>query len=119
MPYIYLAGPYSHQDATVKEVRYELHRQAAWFMLRYKRWCYSPIVHCHPLAQYHELPTDFAYWQAYNEAMLAEADELWVIKLHGWMDSKGVAAEVKFADDLAMNIEFKAPEWFGIDNPEF
>ena len=104
MTYVYLASPYSHQDASMREARYSAARDATAWMLAQRIWVYSPIVHCHELCKVQKLPTDAAYWQDYNFAMLRSAKELVVLNIPGWLDSKGVAAEIDFARQRNIHI---------------
>lgn len=98
--YTYLASPYSHPSEFVREHRYIAAKAATVFLLKQSVWIYSPIVHCHELAKTSSLPKDFDYWQNYNRAMLRGATDLLVLKIEGWAESKGVAAEVKYAIEL-------------------
>ena len=97
MSYIYLASPYSHPDPAVREARYRAARDTAAWMLAQRLWVYSPIVHCHDLAQSAGLPTDFAFWGEYNRAMIASAESLYVLLLPGYLESVGVNAEIAYA----------------------
>jgi hypothetical protein len=93
---IYLATPYTHADPTIVEKRYEEAMAYTHYLLERKRWVYSPIVHCHELAKRHSLPTDFDYWRRYNYHILSRCDELYVLGIEGWRESKGVRAELEF-----------------------
>jgi Domain of unknown function (DUF1937) len=53
---IYLASPYSHPDATVRESRFRAACQAVVALLLTGEVVFAPIVHCHPLVEY-GLPT--------------------------------------------------------------
>lgn len=90
---IYLASPYSDPDPLVMERRFVLAEQATHYLLANKQWVYSPIVHCHALANRYELPRAFSYWQEYNQLMLDRADVLYVLQLDGWERSEGVTWE--------------------------
>lgn len=98
---IYLASPYSHPDPAVRELRYEHACAATAGLMRRGLHVYSPIVHSHPLVKY-ELPTDWEYWQAHDIAMLHRCQELYVLTLDGWMESKGVRAEIAEASLLEL-----------------
>lgn len=91
---IYIASPYSHPNPGVRQERYLLVRLYTARLLAAKSWCYSPIVHCHDLANAHDLPTDAAYWLEYDFHVLERCDALHVLSLPGWEDSKGVQAEI-------------------------
>ena len=63
---------------------------------------FSPILHCHPLAQHHALPGNYEFWRNYNHHMLRLCTEVWVIRVQGWEDSEGVRGEI--AEAFAHNI---------------
>jgi Domain of unknown function (DUF1937) len=96
MTFIYVASPYSHVDPKVRDQRY---RRVAYYissLLIQRRWCYSPIVHCHEVALTYKFPTSFEYWAEYNFAMLSAAEAMHVLTIEGWEQSIGVAAESAF-----------------------
>jgi hypothetical protein len=93
---IYIASPYSHPDKMVMDSRYQQVLGYTAELLRARKWCYSPIVHCHALASTYDLPRDAGYWMEYNFAMLTRCDTLHVLQMDGWQQSLGVAAEVAF-----------------------
>lgn len=62
---------------------------------------YSPIAHCHPVAQEHELPTGYAFWKENAYGMIRGATALDILLPEGWTittaDSKGVKSEARYA----------------------
>jgi len=80
--------------------------QVAMQLLKEEIWIYSPIVHCHEMAERHKLPKDFAFWEKYNRAMLETADGLYILQLDGWELSKGLQSEIKFATKLNIPLTF-------------
>lgn len=97
MSYIYLASPYTDPDPSVMERRYMVARRELGLLLRRGEHVYSPIVHCHHIAEDCELPRGWDFWWDFNKAMLAPARELRVLKLKGWRESVGVREEINFA----------------------
>lgn len=96
MGFEYLGCPYSGTPAE-REDRY---RQAEWacaILLKQGRWIYSPIVHCHVLAQRYDLPHEFEFWMHYDHAMLAASRGLLVLQLPGWEESRGLKSEIGYA----------------------
>lgn len=95
---IYLASPYSSHDRKVRTARYLSAREfiAKMYQGGYTMPIYSPIVHFHPMAEAHDLPTDHAFWWEINRHYLDLANHLWVLRLEGWVGSKGVAQEVDY-----------------------
>lgn len=103
---IYLAGPYSHPEATVRHKRYEqLTAKTAELMLE-GHVVFSPITHGHAVAEAHDLPTDFTWWEQQCLGMLRHASKVIVLTLDGWVQSKGVTAEIVFAHKLGIEIEY-------------
>ena len=108
--YTYLASPYSHATARVREIRYAEAKAATAWLLKKRIWVYSPIVHSHPLAILHTIPTDFDYWQEYDRAMIRGATDLMVLTIEGWEKSVGVAGEMKYAKELGKLISTVCPD---------
>lgn len=103
---IYLASPYSHDDPEVRERRFRQVCAAAARLMRGGHHIFSPIAHSHPIALAGNLPGDFEYWRAYDEAMIAACAEVWVLRLDGWQDSKGIEAEIMIAASTGKPVRF-------------
>jgi len=97
---IYLASPYSASP----QANFELTEAFVAEALRSGHPIFSPVVHCHQIALDYNLPGDFEFWKNFNFNMLRAADELWVLTLPGWKESKGVDGEVDFARSLGIPI---------------
>ena len=97
MSYWYLASPYSHPDAKLRELRFHAAMSATAWLIRQRKWTYSPIVHCHELASKHGLPTDAAFWGDYDLEMLSAADGMFVLLIDGWKASQGMKHEIIWA----------------------
>ncbi len=97
----YVASPYSHPDADVREHRYnEAMRATAWLLRTDPNLiAFSPIVYCHPMARRHALPTDAQYWKAFNEGIMTLSDRIYFLRLPGWEDSIGFKMEHDWAMD--------------------
>ena len=106
---IYLAGPYSHEDPKVREQRFEaLTKKAAELMID-GLVIFSPITHGHAIADRHDLPLDFQWWQNQCLDILSRATSMVVLRLPGYDESKGVSAEIAHAERLNIKIEFMNP----------
>lgn len=101
---IYLASPYSHPDAAVRQARYAQACRFAARLCRQGRLVYSPIAHSHPLAEL-GLPGDWGYWAEHNRHLLAACQEVVVLALPGWQESQGVAAELAYATELGLPVQ--------------
>lgn len=100
---IYLASPYSGTVEQMQERYLAAEASLAYWLLAGKI-VYSPIVQCHALAARYEMPTDFNFWQHHNRGMLRVAEELWLLTLDGWTESKGVTAETTFAQQCGIPV---------------
>lgn len=107
---IYLASPYSHSDPVMRRTRFLLAEQVTAHFIMQGAFIYSPIVHCHEMAERYNLPTDFAFWKAYNIDILRHADQFYILEIEGWLESAGVRTEQKFAADARIPSFFVSPE---------
>ena len=106
MKKIYLACPYSHPDPAVMEARFKEINQVAGDLMRQGCLVFSPISHTHPIAVCCELPRGFEFWEQHNRTFIDWCDELWVKRLDGWKESKGVTAEIQYADRMGKKIMY-------------
>ncbi len=109
MSLVYLASPYSHPDASVREDRFRAVCKAAGHMMAEGEFVYSPIAHTHPIACETDLPKGWFYWSEFDRLIISKCDELCVLTLDGWDKSEGVAAEIKIAEELGIPVGFKEP----------
>jgi nucleoside 2-deoxyribosyltransferase len=105
---LYLASPYSHPNAGVRQHRFEEACRAAAALLRAGVAVFSPIAHSHPIARF-GVPTSWDYWSRLDREFLARCDVLAVLTLAGWRESVGVQAEIALAYKLGMPIVYVAP----------
>lgn len=103
---LYLASPYSHSSAAVRQARFEAAVAATCALIASGRLAISPIVHSHPLAlaEGFALPGDWQGWQELDSALLARCDALVVAPIEGYLDSVGVAHEVALAVGLRLTV---------------
>lgn len=97
---IYLASPYSHRDAAVREERYATACKATADLMAQGYVVYSPIAHSHPVAAYlpDTLLLDHEFWMKQCLPMVERSDAVWVLTIPGWDQSRGVAREVAHAE---------------------
>lgn len=101
---IYLASPYTHERVYIRQRRYlQAHR--------YTQRCmdageviFSPIVYGHEFGQRDAAAVPFEYWQDFNRHMIRASGELRVLTLSGWKSSRGVLAEMRYAEELGLPI---------------
>lgn len=102
---IYLASPYSHPDAAVRDARFEAACRATAELVLAGRVVFAPIVMGHPLVA-HGLAGDWQFWERFDRAVLERCDALYVLQLDGWQESAGVRAEIDIAIDLGLPVAF-------------
>lgn len=103
---IYLASPYSHQSQGVMQDRFERVCRVAARLMGEGVHLYSPIAHTHPIAVQGSLPRGWEFWEQYDRKLLAACQELWIVTLDGWKESKGVAAELKIAAEMGLPVKY-------------
>ena len=101
---IYIASPYTHPSASMRQQRYLAAQEYNAYLLSQRRIAYSPIAHCHPMAENHGMPTDIDYWRHFNAEMLRKASALHILMLEGWKESIGVQWEKHVAYTMLLPI---------------
>jgi hypothetical protein len=92
--YVYIATPYTkypygqHKAATVAAF-------ATAELMRGGIRAFSPIVHGHQIAKHGFDPLDVDFWISANAGFLYAASACIVVKMKGWQESKGIAAEIE------------------------
>ncbi len=95
---IYLASPYSHQEALIRSWRYFQTCRVLAELVRRGIRAISPVVHWHATAIRENLPHTADFWRRYDEDLLLQCQEgLLVVTLPKWKESVGVAYEIDLA----------------------
>ncbi len=92
----YVATPYSHASAAVREQRALMATAAKATLLDAGVHAYSPIAAHHPASLYmtSSKVDDHAFWMRVCFDMLDRCDGLLVVTMDGWRQSKGVQMEI-------------------------
>lgn len=104
--FLYLASPYTHPDAAVREWRYEQALEAMSKLAIAKIWTFSPIVQTHPLCLAKFFPMEFEHYAEWDKAMIRASGGLIVLQLDGWQESVGVKAEAMYAIELGKSVQY-------------
>jgi len=101
-PLIYLASPYSHEDASVRQERYEIVSRVTALLISRGYVVFSPIAYSHPLNERIDIPVED--WYRFDRSILEACQELWILTIRGWMFSNGIAKEIQWAKAKGMPI---------------
>jgi hypothetical protein len=102
----YLASPYSHQSAWIRDKRALDAERATYNALRQGYVAFSPVHATHGMACMHSLPKDAAWWSEYNRQFLDTCAGILVLTIDGWKTSLGVQAEIKIGHAKALPIRY-------------
>lgn len=105
-PLYYMASVYTQFPKGLEEAYIEASKCAATLLKRGMN-VFSPIAHSHPIAVYGSIDKiDHDFWMRLDIAILDECDEMLVVMMPGWRDSRGIAAEIKHARETGKPISF-------------
>ena len=94
---IYLATPYNHEDPRIRHERFEMACFVAGQLMKEEVHVYSPIAHNHPIANLVDLPKGWDYWSVMDLHVIDRCEMVLVYEYSGWLESKGVSAEIAYA----------------------
>ena len=100
----YCGCPYSDPDPNIRKFREQAVTQMVFDLRKQGIYVYSPITHNMPIDRLGVFG-DFKSSMEFDHNMLARCDKLLVLKLPGWQNSKGLAAEIAFAKSQNIPIE--------------
>lgn len=102
-PY-YLASPYTHPSALVREQRYRDLQHYAGPLMAMGYYLYAPILNTHPVASQYSLPMEFEWWEGFNRAFIERSAGIIVADMDGWRESRGVAHEIALGRELGLGV---------------
>lgn len=92
---LYLACPYSHPDPAVREYRYSTVNRVAALLMKSNIVVFSPLSHSVTIARHiPETEMDHQFWLFQDLPLLRLVDEVLIVGLEGWTESRGVKAEL-------------------------
>lgn len=105
----YLACPYTHPAMATRVERFEASARAAADLIQRGMFVYSPITMTHPIdivmvEEGETMGTD--YWCDFDEAFMRLCDEMIVLTIPGWRESRGIAREAKFFSDAGKPVRY-------------
>ena len=109
---VYLASPYAHLSARVREARLEAARFVCGELVNEGKIVMSPLVYLGELAAKGVHPPQG--WFAFDLQLLARCDELLVLQLPGWEDSRGLLVEIAGAQTKGIPVRLMSLEEAGL-----
>lgn len=106
---IYLASPYSHEDKSVRESRFQAACKVTATLIQQRKAVFSPVVHCHPLVAF-GLPIDWMFWAQFCRAHFQRCDEMYVLCIPGWEHSVGIREETWMAQEFNIPVTALHPD---------
>lgn len=103
---LYLAAPYSHWDPAVRWDRHERTTRAAARLVMAGHVVHSPITMTHAIEQRMRALQSEEFWLDFDKPFMAMCEELVVLGLPGWRESKGVAIEIAAFTQASKPVHF-------------
>ena len=91
MTLVYIATPYSHELAEVRESRYNQAIECCHHAMAQGWTPVSPIVMYHPVASMFKMHTDAETWWKHCASLLVNCKALVIYRLDGWDTSVGIS----------------------------
>lgn len=98
---IYLASPYTHPSAAVRELRYKQVTEFMRHLIDTNHVVFSPIACTHHISLQNG-KVEQRHWDRWNIGILRHCSALWVVALDGWEESLGIKRELSFAMDAGI-----------------
>lgn len=101
---IYVAVPYGHPDESVKLARVQDAKEYCARMIKAGHNVISPLIFGLALLSVFAGDDLWKTWDKFCLSILHRCNELHVLTVHGWKESKGVQAEIQKAKDLGIQV---------------
>ena len=104
---VYIASPYSSPDDRIRHENYLIVTKIAADLVSRGQVAISPITYGHMLLEHASMPTDWEFWENFCITLLRKCEKMIVCNnMVGWDKSRGVAAEIEFAKQNDIEIEY-------------
>src|SRR5579863_253826 len=101
MKLIYLSAPFSTGPDSTTKRQEDINFATAWLMKNTDVYIFSPITYEEPIKKILGVNPDknieWAFWQPRDGEMVSRCDEVWVLMLRNWENSRGVNYEIEEA----------------------
>jgi hypothetical protein len=94
---IYLACPYESIDPEIKKVRLNTANITAGYLMSMGFTVFSPLSHSTTIQDHVSTDSSHEFWMKQDLPILRDCNAIFVLKLEGWKESKGVTREIEEA----------------------
>lgn len=125
---IYIAGPYTHDDPSVKQMRFNRLTEYAAYLVHEGYNVFSPITSSHPLhycgiegeyepekTEWPQDPVPPVSWRDMDRRTILGCNELHVLMIPGWSISVGVSDEIAWAKLNAIPVRYISSDDYGVE----
>lgn len=92
---LYLCCPFTHDDPAIMEHRYRTSCIAAAKLMKSGIVVFNPLSHSVPVNEFIEgIDDQHSFWMSIDLPILHRCDEVLIVGLPGWTESRGVKAEM-------------------------
>lgn len=91
---IYIACPYSHENTAVREHRYRMSCIAASKLFQAGIVAFNPLANSVPAVEFGGIDLAHSEWMSIDIPILLRSDEVLILGLDEWTQSKGVRMEL-------------------------
>jgi hypothetical protein len=103
---IYIASPYTHESKYIREERFKSVSYYTYLQIKEGKVVFSPITYGHTLTYFGDLPTDWEFWEKLCISFLDKCNELHILTLEGWEESRGIKMEIEYAKKKGIPIKY-------------
>lgn len=97
MKLIYLASPFTHKSKVVMKLRWAIVTAIGAKLVSLGYHIFGPITESHAYDEFGVGQHGWEFWQEHDNLMIDKCDEVWVVRMKGWKESRGVKAEIAYA----------------------
>ena len=103
----YLACPYSHPEIRTRLWRVSQADKKAAELMESGNLVFSPLSHSHPISNHCIVdPTNHDFWLEQDLWILDICDEMHILCLPGWDESKGIKTEIEHAVSKGVHVVY-------------
>lgn len=106
MKKIFVAGPYNSDDQSTMDYRLNKIIKYCTDLFLKGDASITPLILGLSYAKKASLPTDSNTWRKFSETLLKGCDEIHVLMMNGWEESKGVQFEIEEAKRLNITVKY-------------